>query len=123
MANQVLIPSQDRYELNLLTPSPPSLWSSLKANVKDALFPEKLPPLHLTSRPVRVRSIWGEYRYTKRSTTMTMVIHAIALSGLIVISILGRKVVKDVARPVIDLVAPDISAYQPVVQQPEKMGG
>jgi len=123
MANQVLIPTPARYELNFLTPPEPSLWSSLKANVKEALFPEKLPPLHLTSHPVRVKSIWGEYRYTKRSTTMTMLIHAMALSALIVVSIIGRKVVKEEARPVIALVAPDISAYQPIVKQPDKMGG
>jgi TonB family protein len=122
MANQVVIPSQARHELNLLTPPTPSLWSSLKANIKDALFPEKLPPLQLTSRPVQVKSIWGDYRYTRRSTTMTMIIHVLAVSGFIVISIVGRKVVREVARPVIDLVAPDISAYQPV-KAPEKMGG
>ncbi len=123
MANQVLIPTPARYELTLLTPPLPSLWSSLKANIKEALFPEKLPPLRLTSHPVRVKSIWSEYRYTKRSTTMTMLIHAMALSALIVVSIIGRKVVKEEARPVIALVAPDISAYQPIVKQPDKMGG
>jgi len=123
MANQVLIPTPARYELNLLTPPLPSLGSSLKANIKEALFPEKLPPLRLTSHSVRVKSIWGEYRYTKRSTTMTMLIHAMALSALIVVSIIGRKVVKEEARPVIALVAPDISAYQPIVKQPDKMGG
>ena len=123
MANQVLIPTPARYELNLLTPPEPSLWSSLKANVKEALFPEKLPPLHLTSHPVRVKSIWGEYRYTKRSTTMTMLIHAMALSALIVVSIIGHRVVKEEARPVIALVAPDLSEYQPIVKQPDKMGG
>jgi TonB family protein len=72
---------------------------------------------------VRVKSIWGDYRYTKRSTTMTLLIHAMALSGVIAISVIGHRVVKQVARPVIDLIAPDISAYQPVVDQPEKMGG
>src|SRR5438094_628072 len=123
MANQVLVPIPARYELNFLTPPEPSLWSSLKANIKEALFPEKLPPLHLTSHPVRVKSIWGEYRYTKRSTTMTMLIHAMALSALIVASVIGHKVVKEEARPVIALVAPDLSEYQPIVQQPDNMGG
>src|SRR5579859_1518113 len=129
MANQVLIPVHSasyesaNYELNLLPPPELSLWSSLKANVKDALFPEKLPPLQLTSRPVKVRSIWGDYRYTKRSTTMTMLIHSFALAGLIVVSILGRRVVKEVTRPSVDLVAPDIAAYQPVVAKPDNMGG
>ena len=123
MANQVLVPIPARYELNFLTPPEPSLWSSLKANIKEALCPEKLPPLHLTSHPVRVKSIWGEYRYTKRSTTMTMLIHAMALSALIVASVIGHKVVKEEARPSIALVAPDLSEYQPIVKQPDKMGG
>ena len=44
-------------ELNLLPPTQinQGLFSSLTANLKEALFPEKLPPLQLTSRPVRVR--------------------------------------------------------------------
>lgn len=48
-------------ELNLLLPEHilhASLWESLKRNVRDNLFPEKLPPLQLTSRPVNPREIW-----------------------------------------------------------------
>ena len=127
MANQVLIPTDppvvQSFKLNLLPPPEPSLWSSLKTNVKDALFPEKLPPLRLTSRPVKVKSIWGDYRYTRQSATMTTLIHVMAVTGLIVVSIIGRKVVKEATRETVALVAPDISEYRPVIQRPEKMGG
>lgn len=127
MANQVLIPKEapvvQSYKLNLLPPPEPSLWSSLKTNVKDALFPEKLPPLHLTSRPVRVKSIWGDYRYTRRSATMTSVIHVLGITGLIAVSIVGHRVVKEATGQTVTLVAPDISEYRPVVEKLEKMGG
>ena len=43
-----------------------SLLSSLKSNLRAALFPEKLPPLVLTSRPVQVGNIWGEYNYKNK---------------------------------------------------------
>jgi len=54
---------------------------------------------------------------------MTTLIHVMAVTGLIVVSILGRRVVQEATRETVSLVAPDISEYQPVVQQPDKMGG
>ena len=36
------------------------LWRSLVGNVRDRFFPEQLPPLHLTSRPVDVGMLVGE---------------------------------------------------------------
>ncbi len=63
MANQTLIPQSEQQGPNLLpqTTVNESLWSSLKSNVRAALFPEKLPPLQLTSKPVSDREVWGEY--------------------------------------------------------------
>ncbi len=75
MANQApMIPQSEQDELNLLprTSMDESLWSSLKSNVRAALFPEKLPPLQLTSRPVQVRDIWGEYNYKKQSAGVSV---------------------------------------------------
>src|SRR4051812_16549266 len=64
MANQAFVPNL-RNPLNhsepfpqLLRPQQPGLIKSLFSNIHDALFPEKLPPLKLTSRPVAVRDIW-----------------------------------------------------------------
>jgi hypothetical protein len=36
------------------------LWRSLLANLRERVFPEKLPPLHLTSRPVDVGMLFGD---------------------------------------------------------------
>ncbi len=67
MANQALISPPERpeevtqrgvvqpeEELHLLprTTANESLWTSLQDNVRAVFFPEKLPPLRLTSRPV-----------------------------------------------------------------------
>ncbi len=46
MANQALIPKSEQDELNLLrrTGMDESLWSSLKSNIRAALFPENCLP-------------------------------------------------------------------------------
>ena len=64
MAQQTLVPPSEQDELNLLLKSDmeDSLWTSLRSNIRAALFPEKLPPLVLTSRPVKVRDIWGNLK-------------------------------------------------------------
>ncbi len=37
------------------------LWKSLLSNAQDTFFPEKLPPLQLTSRPIDVGMLLGEF--------------------------------------------------------------
>jgi TonB family protein len=86
MTNQVIDP-QLLYrpyhpQLNLLGAEEPSLLQSLGNNLRDLLFPEKHAPLRLTSRPVAVRSIWEHRRYG-RSTTLSLLVHAVAGAALI----------------------------------------
>src|SRR5919201_1766765 len=86
MANQVLIaPTETR--MNPVRRAAPakvpnfgikaeaSLFHSLRENLRDVLFPEKLPPLKLTSRPVAVRSIWGAYDNRKFARTSSVMVH------------------------------------------------
>lgn len=119
MENQGLIPRSDEPELHLLPREKLDigLWDSLKANFHDTFFPEKLPPLQLTSRPVKVREIWGQYNYRKRGAWFSLVVHALAVAGLIAISIAGAKVVKKVQEQSIALVSPDVSEYMPLSQK------
>ena len=67
MSNSVLVPQHDvaKDDLKLLSDGHfnDSLFTSLKANFRETFYPEKLPPLQLTSRPVKVRDIWGAYDY------------------------------------------------------------
>ena len=51
-------------QLNLLLPKDTldvPLWKSLFASIDAALFPKKLPPLVLTSKPADVGPSWGEH--------------------------------------------------------------
>jgi periplasmic protein TonB len=90
-----------------------SWWSSLKTNVRDTFFPEKLPPLKLTSIPVKVHEIWGEYDNRKQATVGSVIVHGAMVASLITISIIGVRAVKQRAQPeeVVDLIAPDVSVY------------
>ncbi|HSY12159.1 MAG TPA: energy transducer TonB, partial [Verrucomicrobiae bacterium] len=114
--NQTLIPPppQQDEELHLLptTTMDESLWSSLRNNIKAALFPEKLPPLQLTSRPVKVREIWGQDSYKKESAGVSLVVHIAMIGGLIAVSIVGAKVVTEKPKETVTLIAPDLTPPQ-----------
>jgi hypothetical protein len=53
---------EDNHELDLLLPASVTgpLWKSLLRNLRDLFFPEKLPPLQLTSRPVNTGMLIGD---------------------------------------------------------------
>ncbi len=53
---------EDNQELDLLLPTSVTgpLWRSLLRNLRDRFFPEKLPPLQLTSRPVTTGMLIGD---------------------------------------------------------------
>src|SRR5690242_305347 len=113
MATLEFKPPQQRTEsdpeLHLLMPKgfEPSLWDSLRQNFKDTFFPEKLPPLVLTSKPVPVRDIWGFYGYKKSSATLSTIAHIAGLAAMLAISYyFGKPVVQQAKREVVALVAP-----------------
>ena len=124
MPNQVLTPppqSENSFRrtqepaLNLLkVQEEPSLWRSLYQQVHDKLYPEKLPPLQLTSRPIKVKDIWGEYNYTKKSAVGSTIVHIIAIGAVIGLTIMGRHVVKKVEEQHVTLVNPDLSELMPI---------
>jgi protein TonB len=58
-------------------------YKSLYENVHDLIYPEKLPPLVITSQPVTVKSIWGMYDKDKRSNWLSLGIH-VAVATLLV---------------------------------------
>jgi TonB family protein len=100
--------------LNLVPQPEPSLWQSLYQQIHDKLYPEKLPPLQLTSRPVKVKDIWGDYNYTKKSAIGSTVIHILVVGAVIGLTILGRNVVKKVEQEHVTLVNPDLSEIMPI---------
>jgi TonB family protein len=102
-----------------------SLLASLASNLREWFFPEKLPPLKLTSRPVKVRDIWGESSYKKYGATLSILLHGAALGGLIALTILGARVVKEEVHPTVTLIVPPVSDYQPPlsVKKIDTIGG
>jgi len=82
---------------------------SLLRQIRELLHPPKLPPLQLTSKPVAVKDLWGDYRYGKVAGSTSGVLHVLLLVALIVIPF-GKQVV-EIAHQVVYLPV-DISPYQ-----------
>lgn len=96
------------------------MLSSLLINLKDALFPEKLPPLRLTSRPVQVREIWS-HRSPKKAASGSLTVHAIGIGIIIALSLISLRSNKAVVKPQenVTLIAPPLTDYQPVMKPAE----
>ena len=87
MTNQVLDPQLMYHRRpvpppRLLRAEEPSLIGSLLGNVRDFLFPEKLPPLRVTSRPVAVRNIW-EKRNNRRTAILSLIVHVVGIGAIL----------------------------------------
>jgi TonB family protein len=99
-------------------------WISLRDNIRDLLEFNKLPPLQVTSQPVAVRDIWGDYRNGRVSAPMSVGIHLLVVTLLIVF---GGAVAKKTGldKAVTSLVMPtDIAPYEASkAPKPDKMGG
>ena len=83
---------------NLLREMDESMLKSLYRNVKDLLFPEKLPPLRLTSRPVPVREIWSKGHH-KKAAASSLMLHALMVAAVVGITILVVRATKVIAKP------------------------
>jgi protein TonB len=121
MANRVIIPPPQGLfgnvpVPNLLQEMDESMLKSLYRNVKEALFPERLPPLRLTSRPVQVREIWSRGHH-KKAAASSLMLHGFMIAAIIGLSILSLRATKAMVKPEehVTLIAPTISEYKPVM--------
>lgn len=98
------------------------VYVSLWRNIKETINPPKLPPLELTSKPVAVRDIWGQTAGNEsRSALGSVAIHAAVIALLVFLS--TNKVVQEVVKQQITLIAP-VSEYIPDAPKKAKtMGG
>ena len=97
----------------LLLEEQPSIWQSLKNNLRDVFFPEKLPPLKLTSKPVKVRDIWGQSGNKKSAVTSSLLLHIGVIVGVVALTMVTKTVVQQVQKQQdVVLVAPELSDYQ-----------
>lgn len=92
-------------------------------NLRDAIAPPKLPPLKLTSRPVKVRDIWSRNEQFRRAQALSLTVHA-GLAALLIMPLLHQVVSTTQASPKQEVIQIDISPY--VAQLPpgkDKAGG
>ena len=90
--------------------SQPPLWQSLYDNLRERLFPPKLPPLELTSKPVALAEEQSPFHYGKTSAGLSLALHAAALTAVFALSLAGARVVIK-PKPTVSLVEPPVSAY------------
>jgi TonB family protein len=84
----------------------PWYWTFL-TDVKEAIFPPKLPPLELTSQPVAVKDIWGLYGRQKKSFVASAVFQgAVVVAAYFIFQIPAVQVL---AKHTVELIAPDLS--------------
>ena len=125
MANQALIPPDidKRDETNELRLSAEIIdepaWRTIYNNIYDLLYPRKLPPLVLTSKPIAVKDPMKEDR-GKASSIISVAVHVIII-GLIVWAFLAvKKVVAKKPEVVTNI---DVSQFMPIAPKGPQMGG
>jgi periplasmic protein TonB len=87
-------------------------------DLKETIFPPKLPPLEVTSQPVAVKDIWGLYGNQKKSFAMSFGFQ-IALIALVVFA-LSTKPVQKVVKNTVAVFLPDAPVDVP---KPAMHGG
>jgi TonB family protein len=73
------------------------LWKSLTRQLDEFFFPKKLPPLKLESKPIPVKSIWGDYNYWKDGALGSTGMHILLVGAIIAITLIGKHVVATAA--------------------------
>src|SRR6476619_1957224 len=119
-------PHAPQPEFNLLMPTgtEQGLWSSLRRNFKETFFPEKLPPLVLTSKPVPVRDIWGFYGHKTTSATLSSIAHIVGRAAILAISAyFAKKIVPVDKSPVTEIVFPSEVPVMKPAPKPVAGGG
>lgn len=71
--------------LNLRTLHEP-WFASLKRQFKDFQIRKTLPPLEVSSKPIRVKSIWGAYDYKQQGVGTSVGVHVLAIAVIFLTS-------------------------------------
>ncbi len=99
------------------------LWRVRLRNLKEFIHPPKLPPLEITSKPVDVQEVGGFYGGNESKAGITSLAIHVGVIGLAIF--LGtNKTIQNMVKDKVQLVAPDLSAYQPKMPKRDTtMGG
>lgn len=97
-------------------------FKSLVSQIRERFNKKPEPPLVLTSKPIPVKDIWGEYRYTRQAATSSVVTHLVIVALLF--TAFTQPAVREAAKKGVTLVLPaDLSPYIPVVKPSDKQSG
>ena len=113
--------SQDSPLDHLLVHVDDPWYVSLVQQVRELLHPQKLPPLQLTSQPVAVKSIWGDYRYGRVSSLSSILVHSLVLAALVIP--FRHRIVKAVKTIPLYINLADISPYEAQLPPAVKKSG
>jgi periplasmic protein TonB len=125
MANQVLVPPElDKQD----QPREPKLlaeiidepaWKTMYANIYDLLYPRKLPPLVLTSKPIAVVDPMKENR-GRTASIVSVVTHVVVIALILWAFMAVKKAVTKKNQLVTNI---DVPQYMPIAPKGPQMGG
>ena len=124
MANQALLPP----DLDQREPLEPKLlseiidepaWKTMAGNIYDLLYPRKLPPLVLTSKPIAVIDPMKENR-GRASSIIAISLHVVIVALILWLSIAAVK--KAVSKNQL-LTNVEVPQYMPIAPKGPQMGG
>jgi len=87
-------------------------FGSFKYRLKELFFPTKLPPLQVTSKPIKVKEIWSKHENFGWVQMLSIALHA-GLIALLVLPLFMNLVAPTRAnnKPALDVTPLDISPY------------
>ncbi|MDR3700552.1 MAG: energy transducer TonB [Candidatus Sulfopaludibacter sp.] len=116
-----VIPAADHLERLLLPASVDAPWyRSFGSNLRDLLAPEHPLP-DITSKPVLVRDIWGQYGRQKRSWVMSVGLQSAAV--LLLFTVASTRVVQQKFVQMMPLVLPDSVSFEAKPAPRTEQGG
>jgi protein TonB len=94
---------------------------SLYQSVHELIWPEKLPPLVITSQPVAVKEIWGLYKRDPKSWYMSTAL----VAGVVALLMIGvtNKQVQNMVKEHFVAIDPNITPFKPDVKPAGGGGG
>ena len=126
MANQVLLPPELDPGDKPIEPTFLSgveyepAWKTLAGSIHDLLYPKKLPPLELTSKPIAVTDPMAVKRNPK-SSAISFGVHVLIMLAIFAAFLLGRAKMK--AKKNLQVTAIDVQPYLPIAPKGAQMGG
>jgi periplasmic protein TonB len=97
-------------------------YRSLIQSMCESFAAPKLPPLEVTSEPIAVKDIWGQYRRQKKAWVYSTSFQIMVV--VLLFTVFSSRAVQKVVKEVATLVAPvDISEFKPAPQKMQGGGG